>query len=143
LFYFMVRCGGGIFREPALTTTELWTSDSPARMWRLVTAAPISGGISTALGGTMNLGSLGNLSDLKNKATGYANQKALEMMSDVNVILAALPDAGFQIGGVDVELGATAPKLTVEVNIGQAIRQDKIKDVLAGNPNNFLLAATF
>ena len=49
------------------------------------------------------------------------------MMSDVNVILAALPDAGFQIGGVDVELGAATPKLTVEVNIGQAIRQDKIK----------------
>ena len=91
----------------------------------------------------MNLGSLGGLTDLKNKATGYANQKALEMMGDVNLILAALPDAGFQIGGVDVELGATAPKLTVEIDIGQAIRQDKIKDVLAGNPNNFLLAATF
>ena len=91
----------------------------------------------------MNLGSLGSITDLKNKATGYANQKAFEMMADVNVILAALPDAGFEIGGVDVELGAAAPKLTVEINIGQAIRQDKIKDVLAGNPNNFLLTATF
>ena len=90
----------------------------------------------------MNLGSLGNLADLKNKATGYANQKAFEMMSDVNVILAALPDAGFQIGGVDVELGATTPKLTVEVNIGQAIRQDKIKAALEANPNNFLLSTT-
>ena len=91
----------------------------------------------------MNLGSLGNISNLKDKALGLANQKAFEMMSDVNVILAALPDAGFQIGGVDVELGASTPKLTVEVNIGQAIRQDKIKDVLAANPNNFLLTATF
>lgn len=91
----------------------------------------------------MNLGSLGKIADLKEKAAGYANQKAFEMMSDVNVILAALPDAGFQIGGVDVELGAATPKLTLEVVIGQAIRQDKIKDVLAGNPNNFLLTATF
>jgi hypothetical protein len=91
----------------------------------------------------MNLGSLGKIADLKDKALGAANQKAFDMMSDVNVILAALPDAGFQIGGVDVELGAAMPKLTVEVNIGQAIRQDKIKNVLAGNPNNFLLTATF
>ena len=91
----------------------------------------------------MNLGSLGKFTELKDKATGYANQKAFEMMGDVNVILAALPDAGFQIGGVDVELGAATPKLTVEVNIGQAIRQDKIKAVLEANPNNFLLTATF
>lgn len=91
----------------------------------------------------MNLGSLGKIADLKNKGLDYANQKAFEMMGDVNVILTALPDAGFQIGGVDVELGATTPKLTVEVNIGQAIRQDKIKAVLEGNPNNFLLSATF
>ena len=91
----------------------------------------------------MNLASLGKIPDLKNKAADYANQKAFEMMGDVNVILAALPDAGFEIGGVDVELGAATPKLTVEVNIGQAIRQDRIKAVLEGNPNNFLLTATF
>lgn len=90
----------------------------------------------------MNLGSLGKIADLKNKAADYANQKALEMMSDVNVVLAALPDAGFQIAGVDVELGATTPKLTVEVNIGEAIRQEKIKAVLEANPDNFLLTAT-
>src|SRR5262249_49768895 len=94
------------------------------------------------LGETMNLGSLGKITDLKNKATDYANQKAFEMMSDVSVILAALPDAGFQIGGVDVELGAATPKLTVEVNIGQAIRQDKIKAALEANPHNFLLSTT-
>lgn len=90
----------------------------------------------------MNLGSLGKITDLKNKATDYANQKAFDMMGDVNVILAALPNAGFQIASVDVELGATTPKLTVEINIGEAIRQDKIKAVLEGNPNNFLLTAT-
>src|SRR2546423_1605025 len=91
----------------------------------------------------MNLASWGKIPDLKNKVADYANQRAFEMMSDVNVILAALPDAGFEIGGVDVELGAATPKLTVEVNIGQAIRQDKIKAVLEANPNNFLLTATF
>jgi len=90
----------------------------------------------------MNLGSLVNITDLKNKATGFATQKAVGMMSDVNVILAALPDAGYQIAAVDVELGATTPRLTVEIKIGKEIRQDKIKAVLEGNPNNLLLSAT-
>jgi hypothetical protein len=90
----------------------------------------------------MNLNPLGKLSDLKEKASGFATQKAVGMMSDVNVILAALPDAGYQIAAVDVELGATTPRLTVEIKIGKEIRQDKIKAVLEGNPNNLLLSAT-
>jgi hypothetical protein len=90
----------------------------------------------------MNFGSLGKITDLKDKVSGYANQKAFEMMGDVNVILAALPDAGYQIAAVDVELGATTPKLTIEINIGKEIRQDKIKAVLEANPNNLLLSAT-
>jgi hypothetical protein len=90
----------------------------------------------------MNFGSLGRITDLKDKVSGYANQKAFEMMGDVNVILAALPDAGYRIAAVDVELGATTPKLTIEINIGKEIRQDKIKAVLEANPNNLLLSAT-
>src|SRR5204863_1994227 len=94
-------------------------------------------------GKRMNFNLTDKFGDLKGKVAEVANQKAFEMMNDVNVILAALPDAGFQIGGVDVELGAATPKLTVEVNIGQAMCQDKIKAVLEANPNNFLLTATF
>jgi hypothetical protein len=90
----------------------------------------------------MNLNPLGKLTDLKDKASGFATQKAVGMMSDVNVILAALPDAGYQIAAVDVELGATTPRLTVEIKIGKEIRQDKIKAVLEANPNNLLLSAT-
>jgi hypothetical protein len=90
----------------------------------------------------MNLGSLGKFTDLKDKAVGYANQKAFEMMGDVNVILAALPDAGYQVGAVDIELGTAMPKLTIEIKIGQGIRRDKIAAVLEANPNNLLLSAT-
>jgi anti-sigma factor ChrR (cupin superfamily) len=67
--------------------------------------------------------------------------KAVELMSDVNVILTALPDAGFQIGELEVELGIT-PKVTVDVRIGQAIREDKLNAVLQANPSNVLLSAT-
>jgi hypothetical protein len=90
----------------------------------------------------MNLNPLGKWNDLTDKASGFATQKAVGMMSDVNVILAALPDAGYQIAAVDVELGATTPRLTVEIKIGKEIRQDKIKAVLEANPNNLLLSAT-
>jgi nitrogenase molybdenum-iron protein alpha/beta subunit len=67
--------------------------------------------------------------------------KAVELMSDVNVILTALPDAGFQIGELEVELGIT-PKVTVDVRIGQAICEDKLNAVLQANPSNVLLSAT-
>lgn len=86
----------------------------------------------------MTFGALGKL---REKVSDVTTQKTVELMSDVNVILAALPDAGYQIGEVDVELGATTPKLTVEIKIGQAIRQDKISAVLEANPNNLLLSA--
>jgi hypothetical protein len=81
------------------------------------------------------------LSRIKEKVTDVSTQKALELMSDVNVILAALPHAGFQIGELEVELGVT-PKITVDVKIGQTISEDKLKAVLLANPNNVLLSIT-
>jgi hypothetical protein len=81
------------------------------------------------------------LGKMKEKVSDISTQKTLELMSDVNVILTALPDAGFQIGELEVELGVT-PKLTVDVKIGQSIREDKLKAVLQANPNNMLLSAT-
>jgi len=81
------------------------------------------------------------LSRIKDKVTDVSTQKALELMSDVNVILAALPDAGFQIGELEVELGVT-PKITVDVKIGQSISEEKLKAVLQANPSNVLLSVT-
>lgn len=78
---------------------------------------------------------------IRDKISDVTTEKALAMMSDVNVVLAALPAAGYRVGAVDLELGATTPKLTVEIKIGQAIRQDKIAAVLDANPNNLLLSA--
>ena len=87
----------------------------------------------------LNLGKFG--SDIKEKATDLATQKTVELMCDVNVILTALPHAGYQIGELAVELGVN-PKVTVDIKIGQAIREDKLQEVLQGYPNNKLLAAT-
>jgi len=81
------------------------------------------------------------LSKIKDKVADVSTQKAVELMSDVNVILAALPHAGFQIGELEVELGVT-PKITVDVKIGQTISEDKLKAVLLANPNNVLLSIT-
>jgi hypothetical protein len=81
------------------------------------------------------------LGKIREKVSDVTTQKAVEVMSDVNVILAALPDAGYQVGALDLELGATTPKLTVEIKVGQAIRQDKIAAALDANPNNLLLSA--
>ena len=66
------------------------------------------------------------LSKIKDKVSDVSTQKTLELMSDVNVILTSLPDAGFQIGELEVELGVT-PKVTVDVRIGPAINEDKLK----------------
>jgi hypothetical protein len=57
------------------------------------------------------------LSKIKDKVSDVSTQETLELISDVNVILAALPDAGLQIAELEVELGVT-PKLTVDVRIG-------------------------
>jgi len=81
------------------------------------------------------------LSKIKDKVADVSTQKAVELMSDVNVILAALPHAGFQIGELEVELGVT-PKITVDVKIGQTISEDKLNAVLRANPNNVLLSIT-
>ena len=81
------------------------------------------------------------LSKIKDKVADVSTQKAVELMSDVNVILTALPHAGFQIGELEVELGVT-PKITVDVKIGQTISEDKLKAVLLANPNNVLLSIT-
>jgi len=81
------------------------------------------------------------LSKIKDKVADVSTQKAVELMSDVNVILAALPHAGFQIGELEVELGVT-PKITVDVKIGQTISEDILTAVLLANPNNVLLSIT-
>jgi len=81
------------------------------------------------------------LSKIKDKVAYISTQKAVELMSDVNVILTALPHAGFQIGELEVERGVT-PKITVDVKIGQTISEDKLKAVLLANPNNVLLSIT-
>jgi hypothetical protein len=81
------------------------------------------------------------LGSIRKNVSDGMTEKAVKLMSDVNVILAALPDAGFQIGELEVELGIT-PKVTVDVRIGQAIREDKLNAVLQANPNNVLLSAT-
>lgn len=78
------------------------------------------------------------LEALKNKLTAVSTERTLQLLSNINVILAALPDAGYEVEQLDLEVG-TKPKLTANLKIGSAIHQEKLQDILAANPNNFVL----
>lgn len=83
---------------------------------------------------------LNPLSKIKDKLSDVTTQKTLEMTANINTILSALPEAGYEIEQVELELGLT-PQFTANLKIRSTIREEKLRDVLAANPNNLVVSA--
>jgi hypothetical protein len=84
----------------------------------------------------MDLNPLKKIKEAVNDAT---TQKTLELMNNVNTILAALPDAGYEIERVELELGIT-PQFVANLKIHPNIREEKLREVIQGNPNNLVVS---
>jgi len=88
----------------------------------------------------MDFDAFAKLKEAKAAIQDAGAQKAVELLGDINTVLQVLPDAGYEVGELEVELGVT-PKVTIDLRIGRAVNEDKLKDILAANQNNKMLAA--
>jgi hypothetical protein len=66
-------------------------------------------------------------------------QRAMQFLNDVNLVLALLPDAGYEIGDMEVEFGH-APKVTIGLKLGRAINEARLKSIQEKMDNAMLAA---
>jgi hypothetical protein len=79
-------------------------------------------------GGTMGFG-LSRIGIDKGAVADLATQKTVQLLSDLNLVLGMLPDAGYEVGEMEVELGL-APKVTVGLKLGRAANEARLKSIL-------------
>ena len=82
---------------------------------------------------------LNKVNEAKEAAQDLATQKTLQLMSDMNLILGLLPDAGYDVGNMDIELGLT-PKVTIGLKLGRGANEAKLKSILDKMDNTMLAA---
>ncbi len=70
-----------------------------------------------------------DLNKLKGGVADVATQKTVQLLSDLNLVLGLLPDAGYEVGEMEVELGI-APKITVGLKLGRAANEARLKAIL-------------
>ena len=75
----------------------------------------------------------------KDAVADMATQKTIQLLSDLNLVLGMLPDAGYEVGEMEVELGI-APKVTVSLKLGRAPNEARLKSILE-KMNNAMLSA--
>jgi hypothetical protein len=88
----------------------------------------------------MGFDAFAKLKEAKSAIQDAGAQRAVELLADINTVLQVLPDAGYEVGELEVELGVT-PKMTMNLRIGRAVNEDRLKEILAANQNNKMLAA--
>lgn len=74
----------------------------------------------------------------KDMVADLATQKTIQLLSDLNLVLGMLPDAGYEVGDMEVELGIT-PKVTIGLKLGRAPNEARLKMILE-TVDNALLA---
>jgi hypothetical protein len=89
-------------------------------------------------GGTMDF-DLSKVKIGKDAVADLATQKTIQLLSDLNLVLGMLPDAGYEVGEMEVELGI-APKVTVSLKLGRAPNEARLKSILE-KMNNTMLSA--
>ena len=87
----------------------------------------------------MAFDALNKMKTLTNTASDLATQKTVQLLSDLNLVLGLLPDAGYEVGEMEVELGI-APKVTIALKLGQAANEARLKTIL-DKVDNAMLAA--
>jgi len=75
-----------------------------------------------------------NLNDLTQVVSDAGTEATVQLISDVNLVLGLLPDAGFEVGAVDMELGIP-PTVTISLKVGGAVNEVRLKNLQekAGN----------
>jgi len=87
----------------------------------------------------MAFDALNKMKSLTNTASDLATQKTVQLLSDLNLVLGLLPDTGYEVGEMEVELGI-APKVTIALKLGQAANEARLKTIL-DKVDNAMLAA--
>jgi hypothetical protein len=87
----------------------------------------------------MAFDALNKLKALKDTASDLATQKTVQLLSDLNLVLGLLPDAGYEVGEMEVELGAT-PRVTIALKLGRAANEARLKTILDKVDNSMLAA---
>lgn len=87
----------------------------------------------------MGFDSLNKLKHMKEAIADAGTEKTVQLLSDLNLVLGLLPDAGFEIGEVEVELGLV-PKVTISLKLGSAVNEARLKS-LQEKMDNAMLSA--
>jgi hypothetical protein len=77
----------------------------------------------------MAFDALNKLKAAKDAAADLGTQKTVQLLSDLNLVLGLLPDAGYDVGDMEVELGI-APKVTIGLKLGRAANEARLKALL-------------
>ena len=78
-----------------------------------------------------------DLKDLRTAVAQAGTETTLQLMSDMNLVLGSLPDAGFEVSAVQVDMGL-APRVTISVKLGAAVNEARMKS-LQEKTNNAML----
>jgi hypothetical protein len=87
----------------------------------------------------MAFDALNKLKAAKEAMSDLGTEKTVQLMSDLNLILGLLPDAGYEIGELEIELGVT-PKVTIDLKLGCAINEARL-NAIKEKVDNPMLAA--
>ena len=87
----------------------------------------------------MGFDALNKVKQATNAIADLGTQKTVQLLSDLNLILNLLPDAGYEVGEMEVELGVT-PKVTLDLKLGRAVNEARLKTIL-DRVDNAMLAA--
>jgi len=66
----------------------------------------------------MAFDALNKLKAAKEAVEDLGTQKTVQLLSDLNLVLSLLPDAGYEVDEMEVELGLT-PKVTLSLKVGR------------------------
>ena len=87
----------------------------------------------------MAFDALNKMKGLKDTVSDLATQKTVQLLSDLNLVLGMLPDAGYEVAEMEVELGIT-PKVTIDLKLGRGTNEARLKTIL-DKVDNAMLAA--
>lgn len=85
----------------------------------------------------MAFDALNKFKQAKDMVADAATQKTVQLLSDLNLVLGMLPDAGYEVGEMEVELGVT-PKVTINLKLGRAVNEARLKTILDNMDNAVL-----
>ena len=85
----------------------------------------------------MGLDAWKKVDELKGKLGDIGTEKTVQLMSDMNLVLGLLPDAGYEVGAVEMELGF-APKVTISLKVGGAVNEARLKSLQEKTDNAML-----